>query len=120
MDFFAVNPFDLKQIIWSVLRISVAVMVGYFLFLSLTFYFLQERFIFLPAPISEDALNWTRKGFVKTEEINIKTPDNVTLHGWLVKNPNPERSPLLIYFGGNAEEVSGILVDSELSRLRVE
>jgi pimeloyl-ACP methyl ester carboxylesterase len=112
MDFFAGNPFDLKQIIWSVLRISVAVMIGYSLFLSLTFYFFQERFIFLPAPISEDALNWTRKGVVRTEEINIKTPDNVNLHGWLVKNPSHDRSLLLIYFGGNAEEVSGILVDS--------
>jgi pimeloyl-ACP methyl ester carboxylesterase len=96
----------------SVLRITLAVIIGYPLFLSLFFYFFQERFIFIPAPISTEALEWTREGFVKTEEIKIKTADNTNLHGWLVKDPKTEKSPLLIYFGGNAEEVSGILVES--------
>jgi pimeloyl-ACP methyl ester carboxylesterase len=112
MDFFAGNPYDLKQFIWSVLRITLAVIIVYPLFLSLVFYFFQERFIFLPTPISRETLHWTREGFVETEEIDLKTPDNINLHGWLVKNPKPGRTPLLIYFGGNAEEVSGLLVDA--------
>jgi pimeloyl-ACP methyl ester carboxylesterase len=38
--------------------------------------------------------------------VAIQTPDGVTLRGWLVKGHHPLPAPLVIYFGGNAEEVS--------------
>lgn len=40
------------------------------------------------------------------EEITIRAEDNVLLHGWFVRNTEAAASPLLIYYGGNAEEVS--------------
>ena len=39
------------------------------------------------------------------ESIALSRPDGVELHGWMVKPAGPP-APLLIYFGGNAEEIS--------------
>lgn len=116
MDLLAGNPLDLKQLFWSALRITLAVIVIYPVFLSLYLYFFQERLIFLPSPVSPGRLKAIAVGSADVEEINIKTPDGVNLHGWFVKNPDIEISPLLIYFGGNAEEVSGFLYDAPMYR----
>ena len=40
------------------------------------------------------------------EEVRLKATDGVTLHGWLIKAAGSEPLPLILYFGGNAEEVS--------------
>src|SRR4030095_393418 len=39
------------------------------------------------------------------ESLALTRPDNVELRGWFVK-PATIAAPLLIYFGGNAEEIS--------------
>lgn len=102
---------SLKSLIKPALRVTLGVVVGYPVFLSLTFYLLQERILFLPAPISYERLNWLNENIEDIEEIRIKTPDGVRLHGWLVKDTRREWSSLLIYFGGNAEEVSGTVAN---------
>ena len=68
-------------------------------------YFLQERLIFFPQPLTEDPLKANIGAAI--EDVSLVTADQVRLHGWLVhaaaaKTP----APILIYFGGNAEEVS--------------
>lgn len=45
----------------------------------------------------------------KLEIINITTSDNIKLQGWLVKNSTNDKSPLIIYFGGSGQEVSGMM-----------
>ena len=59
-------------------------------------------------------LEWIEEKFPNAE-IFLTTPDHIRLHGWYVKNGRPKKLspqlPLLIYFGGNAEEVSHFLGD---------
>ena len=72
-------------------------------------YFLQERMLFFPQPLSGDPLKANTGAAI--EEVSLITADQVRLHGWLVKaapaqTATQTQAPLLIYFGGNAEEVS--------------
>lgn len=93
------TQFKAKLFDW--LKLAVCVALGF----PLLIYFLQERLIFFPQPLTEDPLK-TNTG-VAIEEVNLVTEDKVSLHGWLVKAaPAAPPAPLLIYFGGNAEEVS--------------
>jgi pimeloyl-ACP methyl ester carboxylesterase len=96
----------------SLLRVTLGVAICLPVFLSITFYLLQERIVFQPAPISGQRLDWIRENFQHIEEINLMAPDGVNLHGWLAKDTGQIKSSLLIYFGGNGEEVSGTLVDT--------
>jgi len=71
-------------------------------------YFLQERLIFFPQPLTQDPLKANTGAAI--EEVGLVATDGVRLHGWLVKaTPTPTPAPLLIYFGGNAEEVSWLV-----------
>lgn len=78
--------------------------VSYFVFLFLL-YFIQDKLLFYPQPLYQSANIITNK-YKNTEEIKINTADNIMLHGWLIKNTTIKKSPLIIYFGGNAEEIS--------------
>jgi pimeloyl-ACP methyl ester carboxylesterase len=81
---------------WSLARIGLAVVVGVPLFV----YLLQEKLLFYPQPLGKPI------NVPNVDEVAIKTEDGVTLRGWLVKSNHPLPAPLVIYFGGNAEEVS--------------
>jgi len=77
--------------------------------LPLLIYFLQERLLFFPQPLTQDPLKANTGAAI--EEVSLTAQDGVRLHGWLVKAPatpgaTQTPAPLLIYFGGNAEEVS--------------
>ncbi len=96
------------SLIKSLLRIVLGTLIAIPLLLYPFLYFMQDKLIFMPRKMDNHFLNWIRKEYPDAE-VNIKTPDNVTLHGWYLRNEKP--SPLLIYFGGNAEEVSGLLMD---------
>jgi uncharacterized protein len=64
-------------------------------------YFAQERLIFHPQPMPEFA----RASIAERAESHfIEGPDGTRLHAWHLNG-----SPLVIYFGGNAEEVSWML-----------
>lgn len=97
-----------KISIW-VLKIAVYVLIAIPLLLYPLLYFMQERLLFMPPKMDNDVLDWIKVNSPQTEEVRITTPDNVILHGWLVKNSQEEKSPLLIYFGGNGDEVSGLV-----------
>ncbi len=75
-------------------------------------YLLQEKLIFYP----QKGILAPDHGRFAGSEIRLEH-DGLTLHGWLVqKDPKPRR--LLIYYGGNAEEVSLNL--GELDKLPVD
>ena len=81
--------------------------IGVFITLCAVLYLLQERLIFLRQPLPDSVRHATRE-LPDTTEIELKAGDGTRLHGWL--RHSPEATPphgLLIYFGGNAEEVSG-------------
>jgi hypothetical protein len=69
-------------------------------------YFAQDRLIFLPQPPAPERMP-RRAGL---EEVQVSASDGTRLHGWFAPAANTGgRAPLLIYFGGNAEEVSWLL-----------
>jgi uncharacterized protein len=64
---------------------------------------LQEKLLFHPSPVMAPArapAGWS------VDAVEIATQDGTKLAGVLVKPPGPP-APLIVYFGGNAEEVTG-------------
>jgi uncharacterized protein len=81
----------------SFLKIVVAVAVC----VPLLMWLLQERLIFFPRPLESRPV---RPG---VEDVAIAAADGATLRGWFVRGGAAPRN-LVVYFGGNAEEVSWI------------
>ena len=83
----------------SALQIAAIVAIAY----PLLMYFAQDSLIFFPQPLAEE-----RRAAIAqrtaTESLFINAADGTRLHAWHVKG-----NPLIIYFGGNAEEVSWML-----------
>jgi pimeloyl-ACP methyl ester carboxylesterase len=85
--------------IGSIVKILLGVAIGVPLFI----WFFQERMLFFPRPL--DSRPASRPNL---EEVDIVAADGVKLRGWLVKGDGAP-APLVIYFGGNAEEVSWLV-----------
>ena len=97
----------------SILRIIFGVIIAIPLLLYPFLYLMQDKLIFIQPKVDKDFISSLKKTYPYVEEVKLKTSDNVTLHGWYVKNSFATHSPLIIYFGGNAEEVSGHVVETE-------
>ena len=83
-----------------------------FIGLCSVLYLLQERLIFLRAPLT-DAAREAVALLPGTEEIRVAAEDGTQLHGWLRHSvDDTQERGLVLYFGGNAEEVSGQLDDA--------
>lgn len=72
-------------------------------------YLLQERLIFHPQPLDTGRRAEIQRRFPSVEEIFLES-DQGRLHAWYVKAA--PGAPIVIYFGGNAEEVSGMIEES--------
>lgn len=91
----------LKAKLLDWLKLAGCVALGF----PVLIYFFQERLIFFPQPLGRDPLQAFPRAPV--EEVSLTTADQVRLYGWLAHaTPARTPAPLLIYFGGNAEEVS--------------
>lgn len=91
----------LKTRLLDWLKLAGCVALGF----PVLIYFLQERLIFFPQPLTADPLQASPGAVI--EELSLLTADRVHLRGWLVKATAAQTpAPILIYFGGNAEEVS--------------
>ena len=97
------------------MKIIAAFIIGFCGFTGLI-YLIQESLIFFPVSIDRQALQAIKKRFPQAEELNITAADKKKLHGWLVKPEEAGKAPLIIYFGGNAEEVSWLI--AEVPRLK--
>ncbi len=90
--------------LWIV--IVAAALLGGCAFVWLT----QDRLIFFPQPV-----NSTAHLPADAKPLEIVAADGTKLRGWIrVASPTP--APAVMYFGGNAEEVSGTLADSRWPR----
>ena len=71
-----------------------------------------EDLVYHPVPISaaQDAAIRTRHP--QAQPLEIRAADGVALRGWLLPGSRPDH-PLVLYFGGNAEEVSWLLDHAE-------
>lgn len=83
----------------SLAQIAAVIAVG----VPLLMYLVQDSLVFMPQPLSEARRNQIRES-LSAEEIFLDAEDGTRLHAWQVKG-----EPLLLYFGGNAEEVSWML-----------
>ncbi len=81
---------------------AMALMYGY-LFIS------QEGMIFPGSRMGLVPYGDPAVQFPDVEDASLTAPDGTRLEGWLIGRGSG--SPLLIYFGGNAEEVSGNIPD---------
>ena len=77
--------------------------------LCLLVYFTQERLIFFPQRLDERTAFGIQRSFPRAEAFELVAEDGVRLRGWLVSGPIRRPSPLVIYFGGNGEEVSWLV-----------
>jgi len=73
-------------------------------------WFAQERLIFFPQPVAS-----TRHLPARASPLEVVTADGTHLRGWIVKGAAVP-APAVIYFGGNAEEVSWTLADAHWPR----
>lgn len=96
----------------SLAKIAGAIAVGF----PLLLFFLQDRLIFFPQPIEAGRRAALAKRAPLVEELVLKAADGTKLHGWLAKPAAEGRFPLVVYFGGNAEESSWILDEPDRPR----
>jgi uncharacterized protein len=87
------------RVVLSTLITVLIVAGGGFLLICALLYFGQERSIFFPRP--NDAQLRLRYA---AERIEIKTAQT-TLEGWWIKNARATTPAVILYFGGNAEDV---------------
>lgn len=69
-----------------------------------------EDLVYFPAPLApEQARAVSQRHATHAEELRIAAAEGVVLHGWLARGTGNAPRPLVIYSGGNAEEVSWML-----------
>src|SRR5205823_6116074 len=73
-------------------------------------WFAQESMIFFPQPVASTAHLSAR-----TTPLEVVAADGTHLRGWIVKGAAAP-APVVIYFGGDAEEVSWTLADAHWPR----
>ena len=100
----------IKGTMLPMLFTGLAIYVG----LCAVLYLLQEQLIFLTPPLADGDRHAVQL-LSGTAEVRIAAHDGTELHGWLrrtVEAPHPRG--LVLYFGGNAEEVSGQMHDAPM------
>jgi fermentation-respiration switch protein FrsA (DUF1100 family) len=82
--------------------------------LHVLIYFAQERMLFFPQPLVEGMRAAVFTAQPDAREIELATADGQRLHGWFIPNGSgaAREAPVLIYFGGNAEEVSHLALEA--------
>jgi uncharacterized protein len=81
----------------------IVVVVGAVVGVPAAMYLMQDGMLFFPQPLAGPPPA-SRPGR-PVEELAFDTPDGLRLRGWLV-GPADRPAPLVVYYGGNAEEVS--------------
>ncbi len=98
---------QIKNMIFRTIRLVVLLYVSICVYL----YFFQESIIF-----PQQDLNFYARDSYRQYEIDVDHY-GINLHGWLYENKGVTNNNALIYYGGNAEEVSHLLL--EVDRLSV-
>lgn len=97
----------------SIALSAVLVAFAAYALLHALLYLAQDRMIFLRQPLPDEVRTALHQALPGAEEMVLPTADGQRLHGWLVPNGGANRrAPALIYFGGNAEEVSPLALQA--------
>lgn len=92
-----------SETLGAVLKVVATVVIG----VPLLAFLLQDSLIFMPRPLSEAERQDIGLRFPKGQNVFAQAADGTKVHAWHL--PGPSGAPLVIYFGGNAEEVSWML-----------
>ena len=93
----------------ALLRLATLALLGWGLVAVPYLYLMQERLLFIRAALDPRLRDWARAQWPEAE-VRIPVGEGVELHGWFVPPDGAAvAAPLLIYFGGNAEEVTPLL-----------
>jgi pimeloyl-ACP methyl ester carboxylesterase len=76
----------------------------------LLMYLLQDRLIFFPQPLDAAQREAIGRQYAFANELYIQSESGERLQAWRV--PGEPGRPLVLYFGGNAEDVSWMLADA--------
>jgi hypothetical protein len=68
-----------------------------------------EKLIYFPQPLTPTAGQAILARHPQALEVMLTTSDGAQLHGWHLPAGTGSARPLVLYFGGNAEEVSWML-----------
>lgn len=100
----------LRAILQPLLRLVTWVLLGLGLVFVPYLYLMQERLLFIGAALDPRVRDWARSRWPDAE-VRIPAHDGIILHGWFLPADGAQAAPapLLIYFGGNAEEVTPML-----------
>jgi uncharacterized protein len=96
---------SLRDVFLSVFVVAALLAAG----LCLLVYLNQGRLIFFPQRLDERTAIGIQRSFPRAEAFELVADDGVRLRGWLIAGPMRRPSPLVIYFGGNGEEVSWLV-----------
>jgi len=92
---------------WAAAGGILKLVLGVAIAVPLAFYFLQDRLIFQPQPLPEAQRALITQRFSSVEDVFLRAADGARLHAWHLKG-----EPLVVYFGGNAEEVSWMVAEA--------
>jgi pimeloyl-ACP methyl ester carboxylesterase len=90
----------------SIARIALSVVVLAIIGNPILLYLIQDRLIFHPLPVNEANRKLIRERYPSVQEVSVASSDGTKLHGWFQRTRKAARAPLIIYFGGNEEDVS--------------
>ncbi len=99
-------PMPLRRTLMEWLVVAVVVALG----IVVAAWLAQERMIFYPQPVATTAHLPARAA-----PFEVATADGSVLRGWIARGAAMP-APAVIYFGGNAEEVSWTLADARWPR----
>jgi pimeloyl-ACP methyl ester carboxylesterase len=95
-----------ESLLVSLGKIGLAVAIG----LPLVVYLAQDALIFYRRPLPESRRAEVARRFPAVQELFLQSEDGAKLHAWHVKAAGT--APLILYFGGNAEEVSWMIEET--------
>jgi uncharacterized protein len=98
----------LERIAITLLLIGIAAVV----LMHGVLYVAQDSIIFMRRPLDDGMRATLFKAYPDAREVHLATRTGPKLHGWFLRNSDAQAAPVLIYFGGNAEEVTGFALDA--------
>ncbi|NJL58986.1 MAG: hypothetical protein HC887_04355 [Desulfobacteraceae bacterium] len=96
----------------SLLSIAVRLFIAILLILWIMMYLFQEKMLFIRTHTDQYFLKIIREKFPNAE-LWVDTRNHVRLHGWFRNASGLEKAPTIIYFGGNAEDISEQIFEFE-------
>ncbi|TCL62763.1 hypothetical protein EDC14_102342 [Hydrogenispora ethanolica] len=94
-----------------IVKLLIGILIVWGLAIGLLFLF-QEQILYTRKRASKTHLKRIEALGPRVESIEILTDDQTKLHGWLVKNSPLPKAPLVIYFGGQGDELSAVVEEA--------